>query len=176
MNASTRFRFSYTTCRWLLIPVVALHNAEEWITEPHYGSISPTLQNHFSALLPPPSFRVLQIGWIIATLLPALVVFDAASAGHSRIRDWLVCWMTSIYLANAFLPHLLEFTITRSYAPGVVTAVFINIPFAIMLLRRAVVERYLTGRQLYTAVSAGVAGQPFVLVAVYGIAAALALL
>jgi hypothetical protein len=109
MNVTTRLLLSYATCRWLLIPVVALHNAEEWITVPRYGSIAPTLQDHFTGLFTPPAFRVMEISWIIVTLVPALVVLAAASAGRSRVRDWLVCWVTSIYLANAFLPHLLEF-------------------------------------------------------------------
>jgi hypothetical protein len=87
-------------CRWLLIPVVALHNAEEWITEPRYGSVSPTLQHRLAGLMAPPSFQVLQIGWLIVTFVPVLVVLSAVSAGRSRLRDWLVCWLTSIYLAN----------------------------------------------------------------------------
>jgi hypothetical protein len=174
MNATTRLVPSYVACRWLLIPAVALHNTEEWITEPRYGSISPTLQDHVLGFLPLPSLRVMQVGWIIVTVVPALVVISAASAGRSRIRNWLVCWVTSMYLANAFLPHLLEFAMTRSYAPGVVTAVFVSVPFAIVLLRRALVEEYLSGPQLFAAVSAGFVGQPLVLAAVDAIASAIA--
>jgi len=174
MDVTARFVPSYAAYRWLLIPIVALHNAEEWITEPRFGSISPTLQDHLAGLLAPPPFRVLQIGWVIVTLVPALFVLAAASAGRSRVRDWSVCWVTSIYLANALLPHLLEFVMSRSYAPGVVTAVIINLPFAIVLLRRALREQYLSGRQLAAAVSAGLVGQPVVLAGVYAIASAFA--
>jgi hypothetical protein len=46
MNVATRFVPSFATCQLLLIPVVALHNAEEWVTEPHFGSITPTLRGH----------------------------------------------------------------------------------------------------------------------------------
>lgn len=165
---------SYATCRWLLIPVVASHNAEEWITEPQYGSISPTLQHQLGGLVAPPSFRVLQISWLIVTLVPVLLVLSAVSAGRSRVRDWLVCWVTSIYLANAILPHLVEFAIDRSYAPGVVTAVLVNIPFGILLLRRALKEQYISGQQMAAALGAGALSLPIVLVAVFAVASAFA--
>lgn len=165
---------SFVTCRWLLIPVIALHNAEEWITEPRFGSITPTLRNHFPGWFTPPSFRVLQVGWILVTLVPAVIVLAAASAGRSRVLDWLVCWVTSIYLANVFYPHLLEFLMSRTYSPGVVTAAFVNLPFAIVVLRRALLEQYLSGRQLAAAVCAGVVGQPIVLAVVFIIASSIA--
>ena len=174
MHVTARRVPSYATCRWLLIPVGTLHNAEEWITEPRFGSISPTLQAHLVRWLAPPPLRVLQIGWIIVTLVPALIVLAAASAGRSRVRDWLVCWVASIYLANALLPHLLEFALSRSYAPGVVTAVFVNLPFAIVLLRQALLEQYLAGPQLSAAVAAGLVSQPVVLAAVHALASWLA--
>ena len=165
---------SYATCRWLLIPVVALHNAEEWITEPLYGSINPTLQHQLAGLVAPPSFRVLQIGWLIVTLVPVVIVLSAVSAVRSRVRDWLVCWVTSMYLANAILPHLVEFAIDGSYAPGVVTAVLVNIPFGILLLRRALQEQYISGQQMAAALGVGAVSLPIVLMAVYAVASAFA--
>jgi Protein of unknown function with HXXEE motif len=160
VTSCVRLVLSYAMCRWLLIPVVVLHNAEEWITEPRYGSVSPTLQHRLAGLMAPPSFQVLQIGWLIVTFVPVLVVLSAVSAARSRVRDCLVCWVTSIYLANAILPHLIEFAIDRSYAPGVVTAVLVNIPFGILLLRRAL--------------GVGALSLPIALVAVFAVASALA--
>ncbi len=165
---------SYAVCRWLLIAVVAVHNLEEWITVPSYGSIAPTLQQHAAGWLAPPSFPVLQIAWLLVTLVPALIVLAAATADRSRFRDGLVCCVTAMYLANAFLPHLLEFAMDRAYAPGLVTAVFVVLPFAIVLLRQALREQYLSGRQLAAAVAAGVVALPLVLVSTVAISSALA--
>lgn len=173
MSVRARLVPSYTTCRWLLIPVVTMHNAEEWIAEPHYGSISPMLQTRVMGFVAPPPIEVLHIGWIIVTLIPALIVVSAASAGRSRMLNWLVCWVACAYLANALVPHLLEFAMSRSYAPGVVTAGFIVLPFAFVLLRRAVVERYLSAGQLVAAISAAVVSQVLVVAAIYAIASAL---
>jgi len=174
MNVSARLQPSYAACRWLLIPVVALHNAEEWIAVPYYGSIAPALQAHATGVLASPPFRVLQIGWMMVTLVPALIVLSAASAHRSASWDWLVCWVASIYLANAIMPHLIEFAISRSYAPGLITAAFVNLPFTLALLRRALVERILSRRQLSVAVAAGFVALPVVLAAAYVIASAIA--
>lgn len=164
----------YATCRWLLIPVVAAHNLEEWIMVPRYGSIAPALQDHLAGLPAPPPFAVLQIAWLIVTLIPALIVLAAATADRSRFRDGLVCCVTSMYLANVFFPHLLAFAMDRAYSPGLVTAVLVVLPLAIMLLRQALRERYLSGRQLAVAVGAGVVALPFVLVSTFALSTALA--
>ena len=141
---------------------------------PRYGSIAPTLQDRVAGLFAPPAFPVLQIAWLLVTLVPALVVLAAATADRSRFRDGLVCCVTSMYLANAFFPHLLEFAMDRAYAPGLVTAVIFVLPLAIVLLRQALREQYLSGRQLAAAVAAGVVGLPLVLVSTFAISSALA--
>ncbi len=171
---ASRLKPTYATCRWLLIPVVAAHNLEEWFMVPFYGSIAPALQLHLTGCLIPQPFPVLQIAWIIVTLVPALLVLAAVSADRSRIRDGLVCCVAAMYLANAFLPHLLEFAMRRAYAPGLATAVFVVAPFAVVLMRQALREQYLSGRQLAASAAAGVVGLPVVLVATLAVSSALA--
>ena len=165
---------TYDMCRWLLIPVMAVHNLEEWIMVPRYGGIAPTLQANIAGLPAPPPFPALQIAFLLVTLVPALIVLAAVRADRSRVLDGLVCGVTSMYLASAFLPHLLEFALDRAYAPGLVTAVFVVIPFAIVLLRQALREQYLSGRQLAAAVAAAVVCLPLVLVSTLAISAAIA--
>ncbi len=165
---------TYAMCRWLLIPVMAVHNLEEWITVPHYGSVAPTLQAHVAGLFPPPPIPVLQISFLLVTLVPALIVLAAACADRSRFRDGLVCWVTSMYLVNAFIPHLLEFVMDRTYAPGLITAVLVVLPFTLVLLRQVLREQYLSGRQLVVAVAAGVVGLPLVLASTFAASSALA--
>ena len=170
----SRFPPTYAQCRWLLIPVVAAHNLEEWVMVPSYGSIAPALQANLSGLLSPPPLRVLHIAWLLVTLAPVIVVLAAAAAGRSRFRDGLVCCVAAMYLANAIFPHLLEFAMRRAYSPGLVTAVFVVAPFTNLLLRQALREQYLSGRQLAAAVVAGVLGLPFMLGLTLAISSALA--
>ncbi|MEQ1517575.1 MAG: HXXEE domain-containing protein [Usitatibacteraceae bacterium] len=165
---------TYAMCRWLLIPVVAAHNLEEWIMVPRYGSIAPALQNHAAELFATPPLLVLQTAWLLVTLVPALVVLFAARADRSPFRDGLVCLVASMYLANAFVPHLLEFAMSRAYAPGLVTASLVVLPFGIVLMRQGLREQYLSGRQLAAVVAAGFLALPVVIASSFAISSAFA--
>lgn len=165
---------TYSLCRWLLIPAMAMHNLEEWLTVPRYGSIAPALQDRLNGVMAQPTYAVLQIAWVIVTLVPAIAVFASAAADRSRWRNGLVCWIASMYLANAFLPHLLAFAMDRAYAPGLATAVFVVLPVTLLLLRQAVHEKYLTGAQAAVAIAAGVIGLPVVLALVFAVSFAVA--
>ena len=160
--------------RWLLIPVTAIHNLEEWATFPSYGSISPALAARGVVPLAQPSWRVMEIGWVLATLLPAGLVIAGARASHSRLLDVLVCWVAAIYLANALLPHAGEFLIGARYAPGVATALLVNLPFCSLMLRQAARENVVTRRELVAIVAAGFVSMIPVLFAVFWLASEVA--
>jgi hypothetical protein len=159
--------------RWLLIPVMAIHNLEEWATFPAYGSISPTLATHGVVSLAEPPWRVMEVAWVIVTVLPSVLVIAAAGARHSRLLDTLVCWVASIYLANAFIPHAIDLVIGGKYAPGVATALLLNLPFCSLLLRQAAREHYLTPRQVVMVGAVGFVSIVPVLLAVFAIASAI---
>jgi hypothetical protein len=48
-------------------------------------------------------------------------------------------------LLNVFVPHILATLFFRQYTPGVLTAVFINLPVMSILLYKAVDERWVSG-------------------------------
>ena len=159
--------------RLLLIPVIALHNLEEWAAYPVYGSITPALAARRPAAIAEPPWHVLEVGWALVTVLPAALIVVATIARRNRILDALVCWVASMYLANAFLPHALELAVGRGYAPGVLTALVLNIPFCILLLHQASVEDHLTRGQLLVVVGAGILAVGPVIVAVLAAATAI---
>ena len=157
--------------RWLLIPVMAIHNLEEWATVPAYGSISPVLASRGVMRLTEPPWRVMEVGWILVTLLPAALVVAAARARHHRLLDILVCWVAALYLANVFLPHGIDLLVGRRYAPGVATAFLVNLPFCSMMLRQAARKNVVTERQLAALVAVGFVSMAPVLAAVFWLAA-----
>jgi hypothetical protein len=159
--------------RWLLIPVMAIHNLEEWATFPAYGSISPALAAHGVQSLAEPPWRVLEVAWVMVTVLPAVLIITAARARHSRLFDTVVCWVAALYLANAFLPHAIDLVMGRKYAPGVATALLLNLPFCLLLLRQAAREKYLTPRQVVIVGAVGFVSIFPVLLAVLAIASAI---
>ena len=50
----------------------------------------------------------------------------------------------AILFVNAFVPHIVMTVKMKLYSPGLVTAVFINIPFTIYLFTRAINEHKIT--------------------------------
>ncbi len=134
--------------RLLLIPVIALHNLEEWAAYPVYGSISPALAARRPVAVAEPPWHVMEVAWVLVTLLPAALIAAATLARRHRALDTLVCWVASIYLVNAFVPRALELAVGHAYAPGVVTALAMNVPFCLLLLRQTTIEGYLTPKQI----------------------------
>jgi hypothetical protein len=74
---------------------------------------------------------------------------------------------------NAFIPHAIDLFIGRQYARGVATALLLNLPFCLLLLRQAVRERYLTPRQVVIVGVAGFVSVVPVLLAVFAGASAI---
>jgi hypothetical protein len=157
--------------RWLLIPVMAIHNLEEWATVPVYGSITPSLTAR--GVVPHLSWRVLEVGWVIVTLVPAVLVVAAARARQNRILNVLICWVASMYLANALVPHGIELVIGRTCAPGDATAFLVSLPFCSLMLRQAVRENTLTSGQVVAVAALGFVSIFPVLAAVVWVASAI---
>ena len=119
--------------RWALIPIVAAHNFEEWLTFPIYGG-------------PDAPWPVVQLALLLVTIVPVLVVVWAASGRETQNKHLAVLWVAGIFAANAFLPHVPAAFIARGYSPGLITAIAINLPFAFFLYRAALREGMATAR------------------------------
>jgi hypothetical protein len=66
---------------------------------------------------------------------------------------WLLC-VQAMMLVNVFA-HAGMAVLIGGYAPGLVTAIAINLPFSIYLLTHAVRARWITGRTLVLVVAIG---------------------
>ncbi|MGB8771434.1 MAG: HXXEE domain-containing protein [Candidatus Korobacteraceae bacterium] len=128
---------------------LVLHTVEEYLTVPIFLSAP----NRLPAWLPPPRLmqnaRDIHVALIIATVLPLAVIVWAILRPF-KVLLILALLIESVLLVNAGW-HLLASAIVRGYAPGVITAVLINLPFGVYVLRRAVKERWIgvrTARQL----------------------------
>jgi len=96
-------------------------------------------------MLPPPRLlqnpRDIHVALVIATVLP-LVVIAWAILRPAKVLLILALLIESILLVNAVW-HILASSIVGGYAPGVITAVLINLPFGVYALRRAVKEQWI---------------------------------
>jgi hypothetical protein len=85
----------------------------------------------------------------------------SARHGCESIWTYLLFGYIVAMLVNVFVPHVPAAFVFRSYAPGLVTAVAVNLPVMIFLLVRALREGYVSGSKAVTfavSVPLGIAG------------------
>src|SRR5208282_1079798 len=90
------------------------------------------------------SSQDLRVALVFATALPLAIIAWAIL----RPRKGLlisVLLLEAILLVNAVW-HILASLVRGGYAPGVITAVFINLPFGVYVLRRAVTLQWIRAR------------------------------
>jgi hypothetical protein len=136
-------RLSYRTLQWLVAGFALLHNLEEGLTMPGYATV---VRERLSSIAPTHLLAATEhlswfyAGLLVATFVPALIVLAATSARPSRGAAWAVVFVQSVFLVNVFVPHVPAAVMLGGYAPGVVTAVCINLPYSLYFMRRSVRE------------------------------------
>ena len=168
MNAEGKMSFlaKYRTLRWLLIPVIAAHNFEEWLTFPRYGEEAGAMATRFGVSLEMPSWDAMQLALIVVTLVPTLIVVWASIGRQYQWKDFAVCGLAGIFFANVFIPHIPAAIVAHGYSPGLITAVAINLPFCLFLWRSAIGQGILSVRQVLISAFVGAALLPLSLVGV----------
>lgn len=159
-GTSARCWTSYATLRWALIPVIAAHNFEEWLTFPVYGEAASVLASRLGVEFAAPAWGTLQAALILVTVIPALIVVWASTGRQHRTKDLVLCAVASIFLVNVFVPHLPAAIAIGGYTPGLLTAVGINLWFVPSLLMAAVREQVLPAKVVWRAVAIGALALP----------------
>jgi hypothetical protein len=138
---------SRNTVLALIGATLVLHTTEEYLTFPVYLSSA----NRLLRLLPPSELlqnpQSLRVALVIATVLP-LAVIAWAILRPRRALLVSVLFLECILLVNAGW-HIFAAWVRSGYAPGVITAVMINLPFGVYVLRRAVKEQWIPSRTVW---------------------------
>lgn len=123
---------------------LVLHNTEEYLTFPAFlRSLSPLPRwLPQPGLLPNP--HDIHLALVMATVLPLAVIAWAILRPNKGLLI-SVLLLESVLLVNAGW-HILAALVRGGYAPGVITAVLINLPFGVYVLRRAVNEQWIGAR------------------------------
>lgn len=141
---------------WLVPILITVHNLEEAVYMPavltkRNSAIPPFLQG----LLPPITYGQFLLALLIVTLFPYLIAWFANREREQTGAGMLLLLsVQAMMLVNVFA-HAGMALLVRGYAPGVVTAIAINLPFSIYLLRRAIRERWVSGRAMRLIVPIG---------------------
>ncbi len=121
---------------------LVLHDTEEYLTFPTFlASMSSNLPRWLSPHGLIHNWHDLRIALVLATVLPLAVIVWAILRPRKRLLV-AVLLVESVLLVNAGW-HILAASVRGGYAPGVITAVLINLPFGIYVLRRAVREQWI---------------------------------
>jgi len=129
-----------------------LHNLEEAIWLPGWskyaGRLRPEVKRHefhFAALV------VTVVGYLLTFLHLTNTNVYAQYAYYGFVL--MMCF-------NAIFPHLIATVVFRRYAPGLLTGVFLNVPFGMVLLQNGLSNGI---SQTYLVITTAVLGMVFVL-------------
>lgn len=128
---------------WLVPTFLAIHNIEE----------APGMERWSKRLPLKFPFTITTRQFIFAvtflTLTGFVVTYFGVEFVASQTGYIIVLGIQAIMLFNAFVPHIATTIRFRTYSPGILTAVFITLPFSFYLFRRAFDESILNWTQLW---------------------------
>ena len=133
----------FDTLLWLVPFLFMLHNMEE-----------APLMEEWSRQLPLKirlieSRRQVVIAVTLLTLISFLLTYLGLKVMTKHAGQMLIFSMQMTMGLNVFFPHLLLAVRFRRYNPGLVTALFLTLPFSIYLFQRALNENLLTPNELW---------------------------
>jgi hypothetical protein len=164
----------YATLQRFVAVAVTLHNAEEWLTFPRYGDIGADFLRRLGIRIETPPWSATQVALFLATIVPGGIVLYGAARPRSRLWAWLVLFVQLQLGVNVFLPHIPAAFFLRGYAPGLLTALAINLPLSIVLARRTVAEGRLKSRQALLCLACAAVAMPFAIVGLVGMGSVVA--
>jgi hypothetical protein len=144
------------TLLWLVPVVITIHNLEEAIFMPAFlQTRNSSIPSFLRELLPPLTYAQFLAPLILVTAIPYLI------AGLTKLdRDGspginLLLGVQVVMLINV-LAHTAMAVVMWGYAPGLITALLINLPFSLYLLHRATREQWVSRRVLVLLLPIGV--------------------
>jgi Protein of unknown function with HXXEE motif len=127
--------------QWLFPIAVTFHNSEEAFWLP------PWWVQHAKEVTVHPGAGAFRYAAAVLTVAAFVVTFLSERKGKESVWAYLLFGYIVAMLANVFIPHIPASFEFRSYTPGVVMAVLINLPVMSFLSIRAIRERLGVGEE-----------------------------
>lgn len=144
----------FKTALWLGLIIFTIHNIEEYFTMTSFfqGHQMPAFAAHFAKPIPGNLFITMII---IITLLAIGLIYAGITGGpNSPGMFGTMMFITGGLLVNG-LHHLAITIFFGDYSPGVITSIFLCIPYSIYLGRKAIIERQIKIKLLGWSLAAG---------------------
>ncbi|MCC7241231.1 MAG: HXXEE domain-containing protein [Acidobacteria bacterium] len=134
---------------WMVALLFAIHNAEEALTAARYRPIAraalPEVLGPVLAGVTDPA----QLGTLLlVTLIPAVLATWAQNRPGSHHARWAMLLVQGVLLLNVVWHVAVATLVFGGYAPGLATALAVNLPFSVYLFRRAGTEAWVGRRAL----------------------------
>ena len=113
----------------LLTAGFILHNMEEVLTMPHQYSMSPV------SCIQLPTYGQFLFSVAVLTAVALFAYIAAMRTQNSKTYLFISTAIAVALLFNVFVPHLTAAAYTVKYTPGLITAVLLNLPFSILVLK-----------------------------------------
>lgn len=140
---------------WLVPLLLAAHNAEEALFFPRYlPLVLARLPAGWQALAAPLTTGQVWLALAVVTAAAFAAAWWADRRPASGAAVWLLLLIQAAVLLNAIWHLVIAVVLFGGYAPGLVTALLLNLPFSVYLLARAARERW-TDRRAFWALAPG---------------------
>ncbi len=126
---------------WLFTLAVTLHNLEEALLLPGWSQSAGRWHHPVGA-------REFRFAVAVLTVFAYLAAYLATVGGKESWGAYLVAGYALTMLLNVLFPHVLATLVMRRYAPGTVTALLLNLPITVLLLRQAIEDGYVHAHKL----------------------------
>jgi hypothetical protein len=120
-----RWQYRDAALLWLFIPAYLLHLAEEWL-----ASFPDWIARVVGRPLPEPAFLS------INALALVLAVAGIRAAVRDAQNGWIAVAIATIVLTNT-AAHAAGTALTRSYSPGLISAITLYVPLGTLTMIRA---------------------------------------
>jgi len=148
---------SKKTLLWLVPIFISVHNLEEALFMPAIlERRNSSIPNFLHGLLPPITYRQFLLALFIMTAIPYLIAWFANLEEEQAGTGTLLLFSVQVMMLVNVFAHAGMAMFLGGYAPGVFTAILINLPFSVYLLHHAVRKRWVSGRSLVLIVPIGI--------------------
>jgi Protein of unknown function with HXXEE motif len=138
---------SRTHVLWLVPTFMAVHNAEEAIFFPRYlPLVLARLPEAWRSVVGPITLGQVWSALFAVTLIPVVLAAWATLRPERAAPIWLLLLIQATLLVNVFWHISAAIVLFNGYAPGLATAVLLNLPFSVYLIRRAVEQNWVSQR------------------------------
>jgi hypothetical protein len=111
---------------WPFVPAYAIHVAEEW-----FAGFTTWVAQISGRPMPDAAFL------IINAVAMLLLVIAIRAAARNESNGWIAVTIATIFLINT-VSHAAGSLLTRSYSPGLISAVVLYVPLGSLTLIRAI--------------------------------------